>query len=270
MLKVERHAKILQFLYKEGFVSNENLVKELNVSMVTIRRDLKSLEKQGLIKLEHGGASDINYFISGFEPLYNTKVFMNLKEKKEIGVEAVKLIEEGEIIILDSGTTTAEIAKNIRKERFKNLTIITNDLIVAKELCSDKNLHVLILGGTLRPSYFNSYGHYTESMLKNLKVNKYFMGVDAVGEKNGVYNLILNEVTIKRLMISISNQVIMVSDNTKFGKEAPYKVCDFKEIDAVISDQNISKVYCELFNSLNIKLFLPNKSKDERRNEKND
>ena len=256
MLKFERQAKILQLLGDRGFISNEDLAKEFNVSLVTIRRDLKNLLKQNLIKLEHGGVTDINYLVRGKEPLYNTKVFMNKEKKQAIGAAALKLIKEGEVIILDSGTTTAEIARNICKARFKDLTIITNDLMVAKELCQDNNLQVLLLGGILRNSYYSTYGPYVEMILKLLKANKYFMGVDAVNVTHGIFNLVLNEVSVKQKMISISDKIIMVADSSKFLKDAPYKVCDFKDIDMIITDEGLQESYSEFFKSIEINLLI--------------
>jgi len=259
MLKMERQAKILQILREKGFVPNEDFMKKFNVSLITIRRDLKNLGKQNLIKMEHGGAADVDYLVKGKEPLYNTKIFLNHEQKQVIGASAVNLIENGETIILDSGTTTAEIAKSIRKAGFNDLTVITNDLMVAKELCPDSNLNVLMLGGMLRPSYFNAYGHFTEMMLKDLKVDKYFMGVDAISDTSGIFNLVLYEVPIKQNMISISTQVIVVADSSKFNKEAPYKVCDFKDINMVISDWDLLSSYYDFFNSLGISLLIVKK-----------
>ncbi|MHB1276617.1 MAG: DeoR/GlpR family DNA-binding transcription regulator [Candidatus Humimicrobiaceae bacterium] len=257
MLKFERQAKILQLLESRGFAASEDLAKEFNVSLVTIRRDFKSLLKQNLIKLEHGGATDVDYSVSGKEPLYNTKVFMNKEKKQAIGDAAVKFIKEGEVIILDSGTTSFEVARNICKARFKDLTVITNDLMVAKELCQDNsNLQVIMLGGVVRMSYYSVYGPYTEMILKLLKVNKYFMGADAISATHGIFNSILNEVPIKQQMISISDQVIMVADSSKFCKEAPHKVCDLKDINMVISDEYLPESYFELFKSLEITLLV--------------
>ncbi len=256
MLKIERHAKILEYFKSRGFATNEELTQNFNVSLITIRRDLKELSKQNLIRLEHGGASDINYLLDGKEPLYNTKIFMNREKKQAIGEKAAELIKEGENIILDTGTTTIEVAKNIKKRRFNNLTVITNDLMIAKELCTDKNIKVLILGGILRPFFFSSYGYYTEIMLKSLKVDKYFMGIDAINELRGVFSLIIDEVPIRKEMISISNQVILVSDSTKFGKEAPYKVCDLENINKIVTDCEIKDSTKEILESLHISVLI--------------
>jgi len=218
MLRAERQAKILQVIRERGYVENEVLAQLFGVTQATIRRDLKSLNEQNLVKLDHGGSYAFDLTENSTEPLYETKVYVNMAHKQAIGAAAVKLVKDGDTIILDSGTTNAQIAHYLKRSKLKKLTVITCDLIIAKELCTAPNISVVILGGIVRHSFYSVSGPYAEYILKNLRANKTFLGIDAVSIENGVSNIILAEVPIKQLMIQIADQTIMVADSSKFGR----------------------------------------------------
>src|SRR3990172_5212933 len=122
MIKIERQAKILQTIRERGFVENEELARSFAVTSATIRRDLKSLSEQGLVRIDHGGASVTGLIDSFVEPLYETKVYLNYEAKRAIGLAAAAMVQEDEVIILDSGTTNAQIAHSLRTLRPKHLT----------------------------------------------------------------------------------------------------------------------------------------------------
>ena len=113
MIKIERQAKILQMIRERDFVENEELVRAFMVTSATIRRDLKDLNEQGLIRLDHGGASGTGLINNFVEPLYETKVYLNHEAKRAIGIAAAAMVQEDEVIILDSGTTNAQIAHSL-------------------------------------------------------------------------------------------------------------------------------------------------------------
>ena len=254
MLRVERQAKILQIIHEREFVENSELVKIFNVNPATVRRDLKAMSEQGLIKIDHGGTSAGDLRNGFVEPAYETKVFVNHDIKKAIGSLAATFVHDGDAIILDSGTTNIEIAKQLRREHIKNLTVITYDIMVAKELCPEQSMNVIVLGGLLRKSFYSTYGPYTEYILKQMRANKAFLGIDAASTDSGITNIVLEEVPIKQLMVEISEEVIMVADSSKFGKTAPHRVCAWSAIDGVITDQSISPEYLAFFASQNIKV----------------
>jgi DeoR/GlpR family transcriptional regulator of sugar metabolism len=249
MLRAERQAKILQTIRERGVVENEELSKIFDVSLATIRRDLKTLSDQRLIKLDHGGSTITDYLDSMGEPLYETKVYINEDCKAAIGAAAAQMIQNGDTIILDSGTTNAQIARHLRQRKLRQIEVITCDLMVAKELGDDPNISVLVLGGLMRKSYYTTYGPYTEQVLRNIQANKTFLGVDAVSKERGVSNIVLEEVPVKELSIRASEQVIMVADSTKFGKSATYRVCGWDAINIVITDDGISSDFTDFFNT---------------------
>lgn len=254
MNRIERHANILQLVKERGFIENDELAKLFNVSIVTIRRDLKALCHQHLVTLEHGGVAAADYIDGIVEPLYETKAYIHSEQKHAIGTAAAKLIAGGETIILDSGTTTACIARHLKNSKLNNVTVITNDLIIGKELCPHPGINVVVVGGMLRRSYYTAYGHFTEQFLKHLKAHKAFLGLDAASMTRGISALQLEEIAVKQGMMEISDEVILTSDSSKFGLDATYKICDWNVIDRVVTDESIGKDFRDFFSSANIQL----------------
>jgi DeoR/GlpR family transcriptional regulator of sugar metabolism len=260
VLRVERQAKILQLIREKGFVANDELATIFNVTQATIRRDLKSLKGQNLIRLDHGGSYDVDYLTSGSEPLYETKVYVNKEHKRLIGQATTDLISDNETIFLDSGTTNGQIAHFLCGKQLENVTVVTCDIVVAHTLGSDQNINVLVLGGIVRKSFYSLYGPYTEMVLKNIRADKLFLGIDAASVDAGISNIVLEEVPIKQLMIQNCDQVVMVADSTKFGINAPYKVCSWDAIDHVITDDCIEKNYIEFLDNHEISTTIVNMS----------
>ncbi len=256
MYRIERQAKILQMIKDRNFIETSVLADLFKVSLITIRRDLKKLDKQGLVTLDRGGVSVVDYLDSKVEPLYETKAYINIEKKKAIAEKAVELIEDSDTVILDSGTTNYYIACQLKKINMKNITIFTTDIMIATVLCTALNIKVFVLGGLLRPLFYNVYGLFTEELLKKLKVNKVFLGVDAVSAKRCISNLQFEEIVVKEKMIEISDKVIMVADSSKFDIDAPYKVCNWTDIDAVITDDKIPRDYIEIFESNGIQTYI--------------
>ncbi|MCL5986749.1 MAG: DeoR/GlpR family DNA-binding transcription regulator [Actinobacteria bacterium] len=261
MIRAERQAKILKLIREKGFVENKELQELFKVTPITIRRDLKDLSEQNLVRLDHGGAADVNVVGSSIEPLYRTKMYLNVEKKHAIGTAASELINDGETIFLDSGTTTLQIAQSLRTKRLTNLTVVTYDIKIADELCTTENINVLVLGGTLRKHLYSLYGPYTEYVLENLRAKKAFLGVDGASKENGISNANVEEVPIKQLIIRNSDEVILVSDSTKFNKDTFCRVCLWDPIDYVITDDSIPKDYLEFFELKNIKYKIVNLTK---------
>jgi DeoR/GlpR family transcriptional regulator of sugar metabolism len=252
MIRIERQAKILQIIREREFIENSELTRIFNVTIATIRADLKALNEQGLVQIDHGGTSVANRDEVRGEPLYETKIFVNHDAKQAIGKTAATLVHDGDVVILDSGTTNFSIARSLRINHLKKLTVVTCDMMVAKELGSDPDIDVILLGGKVRKSYYSTCGIYTESILKNLHANKFFLGIDGANQEYGITNIILEEVPIKKLQIEISDEVILVADSTKFGKTAIHRVCMWNEIDKIITDNCICPEYLTFFETHNI------------------
>jgi DeoR family transcriptional regulator, aga operon transcriptional repressor len=256
MLRSERQAKILQIIRERGTIENDDLARVLDVTPATIRRDLKTLSEQNLVRLEHGGASIADLLSGVVEPLYETKVFVNLDRKRLIGAAAAALVCDGDTVILDSGTTNAQVAESLRSMRLHGVTVVTPDLIVAKELCVEPHLTVVTLGGTVRRGFYYTYGPYAVETLKNIRANKVFLGIDAASKEHGISSILLDDAPVKQLLIQNSDRVIMVADSAKFGRNAPYKVSSWDGIHQVITDDGISQEYLEFFEAHGIQVQL--------------
>ena len=252
MLKAERQAKILQAIRENGFIQSDHLIERFGVSHVTIRRDLIALANQNLIHLEHGGATSIDYLEGTAEPLYDTKLYVHSEAKNAMAEAALQIVNDEDILILDSGTTNYRFAQKLKARKFTSLTVITSDIMVAKELSPHPNISVNVLGGILRRSYFNVYGPFTEMVISNLKANKFFIGFDGATPSRGLSLNILEEVPVKQKMIEICDEIIVFGDSSKYGVAAPYLICGWDSIHRVIVDDSIKMEYLEFFSENNI------------------
>ncbi|MHB1334826.1 MAG: DeoR/GlpR family DNA-binding transcription regulator [Candidatus Humimicrobiaceae bacterium] len=267
MLRAQRQAEILSLIDQKGFVTNKGLQEIFKVNQMTIRRDLKELSKQKMIMLVHGGAKDIKLESkTTSEPFYKMKSFLNIGKKQSIGRTAVDYINDGNTILLDTGTTTFQIAENLKHKKINNLTVLTNDIKIANELCSLDNIKVFVLGGELRQHLYSLYGFFTVKFLEGLKVDKLFLAADAVNKETCISNANLDDVPIKQEMINCSKFVILVADSTKFNKEAFSKVCNWEKINLVITDNEVPEEYIELFKDKNINYKICDSNKLEKIN----
>ncbi|PMQ01102.1 MAG: DeoR family transcriptional regulator [Dictyoglomus sp. NZ13-RE01] len=235
MLAEERRTRILELIEKERGVKVSELVKLFNVTGATIRRDLEALEKEGLLKRTHGGAVLPQSF--SFEPLYATKKRQNLKEKMAIGAKAAELINDGETVFIETGSTTLQIAKNIKNRH--DLTVITNSIDVARELLNARGVEVILTGGNLRKETIALVGPLAERVLREFRVDKAFLGISGIVPGKGMSTASIVEAEIKRLIIEMAREVIGVADYSKFGKECFAFVAPTKVLHKIVVDDKV-------------------------------
>ena len=198
-----------------------DLAKQFHTSQVTIRKDLDILHLKGLIHRTHGGA--LSATDGALEdPTLREKEKLHRKEKLQIAAAAARMVSEGQVVILDSGTTTTAIARALRN--FQNLTIITNAVNIAAEL-SGSAVEVILSGGNLRKNSFSLVGPIAEETLHKLHADILFLGVDGFDVQHGISTPNLLESRVNRAMIEISKVVVAVCDSSKFGKEKPLADC---------------------------------------------
>jgi DeoR/GlpR family transcriptional regulator of sugar metabolism len=236
ILPAERRKRILEYIQENRSAKIEELAVILDVSEATVRRDLAVLDTEGLVNRTHGGAV-LPELSTAFELLYSEKRMLFPDEKRLIGIEAASMVADGETLILDSGSTTYEIAKNLTGH--KNLTIITYDLFIASTISYDPSTTVIVTGGVKREGFNIVIGPIAEEFLRQVRVNKAFVGVDAVDAVHGVTNATFIEVSIKRLIIESASEVILAADHSKFGKVALAKVCALNQIHHIITDSAV-------------------------------
>jgi DeoR family transcriptional regulator of aga operon len=233
---VDRRDKIINIIQSEGSVRVDELSEELDVSSVTIRNDLDFFEKKGLIHRTYGGALLRNRVYR--DPAIEEKEKINIEEKRRIGEHAADLVKNGESIILDSGSTTREIA--LRLEGKKGLTIMTNAVNIAMELTGLSDCEVMVTGGIMRPKTYSLVGPEAEHAMQTYFFDKLFLGVDGINLNQGLTTSHPSEARLNRLMVERSNSVIAVTDSTKFGRHSFSYICDLDLLDMIITDTNIS------------------------------
>ncbi|NLY56170.1 MAG: DeoR/GlpR transcriptional regulator [Firmicutes bacterium] len=237
MLPAERKSLIVETIAQQGSVTVDQLVTLTGVSGCTIRRDLDNLAAQGLVDRTHGGAV-LPRTGTSYERLYPEKRSLHLKEKQRIGKAAAALVTDGETIILDSGSTTLEVARFLTNR--KNLTIITNDLFIATEVQYDPTTLILVTGGILRPGFNVLQGSAAEAMIRSVNVDKAFIGGDAVDVIVGVTNATFAEASLKQLMLAAAREAYLVVDHTKFGKRALAQVAPLDRFTAILTDAGLA------------------------------
>lgn len=245
MTPILRKKRILEELAVNGKVEIIDLVNILNVSAMTIRRDLDELEKQKKLIRTHGGAAIPESIIA--EQSYIQKISEAHPQKVEIAEIAASLVKNGMKVFLDSGTTNFEIAKRLKLK--ENLTIITNDIKIAAELM-DSEVELIMLGGKIQNGVGAVFGTYAENMLKEINVDILFLGAHAVHSTFGITSATLEKAMIKREMINSSETVYLVVDAQKFGKKAFAKIASIDSVTAIITDQTLSKEVEEIYSEM--------------------
>ena len=234
---LNRRVEILKLLEEKGHIQIIMLSNLFKVSDVTIRNDLSQLEQKGMLVRTRGGA--IKQQRVGIDIRLSEKASLHFAEKQRIGKKALEFINHGDTIILDSGTTTEEIAKNLSS--FKDLTVITNAINIAGQLADYTNIKVVVPGGFLRDNSLSLVGSTAEKSLKNFYCDKVFMGVDGIHTEHGISTPNLEEAQLNRIMIEVASELIVVADSSKFYKRSFAFIAPIADISTLITDKNIDK-----------------------------
>jgi len=237
MLNEERRRSILDMLHRDGRVLVTDLAGHFRTSQITIRKDLEVLDSQGLIERTHGGALPLRAGAL-VDPTLREKERLHRKEKLRIAQAAAKLVEPGQSVLLDSGTTTTAIARALKD--VANLTVITNATNIAAELAGT-NIDVILTGGTLRKNSFSLVGPIAEHALRQLSADILFLGVDGFDTAAGLFTPNILEAQVNRIMVEISAKKVAVCDSSKFGRRSLCNIMPSSAVDQVITDNNIGK-----------------------------
>jgi DeoR family transcriptional regulator of aga operon len=238
LLVEERRRRIMELIEARERVTVEELVKRFNVSAVTIRGDLDDLAAAGRLIRSHGGA--LRRAESQDDVPIPVKETLHHAEKVRIAAAAVKMIREGETIMLDSGTTTAEIARQIKLQRYKTLNVITNALNVAMELTAAPTVRLIMIGGILRHTSFSFSGPHAEQHLRGLRADRLFLGVDGLDPEIGLMTPDVLEAQLNALMIQVSGEVVVVADSSKFGRRSLSVIGPLAAVHRIITDSAVS------------------------------
>lgn len=253
MLADERRTKILKKLNENRYVQVSDLAEEFDVTTVTIRRDLDEMEEDGLLIRKRGDAIRVNPGVT-MEMPYDIKSLEQVDEKERIARQALDLIGDGDTFILDAGSTTYALALLLNTK--VQITVVTNDLKIAVKLAENPKINLICTGGTARTSVYSLQGSVAETFIKNIKVDKTFLGADAIHLDGVISNVNIEEIAIKKAMIKAADQTILLADSSKFGKSGFYKVCDLDNLGVIITDDGISDEVREMVNARDIKVII--------------
>lgn len=251
----QRSQQILQELLRTGEVSVEELARQLNVSASTVRRDLSTLERRGLLQRTHGGAAPISPLL--YEPFRHVSSFQEQERqctlaKRRIGLAAAELVADGETVAIAAGTTTTQVARSLRHR--KGIMVITNTVNIAMELSHSDGLKVFVSGGFLSGDWFALVGPSAIQNVGEFFADKVFIGVDGIHAEHGLTTNYPDQAAIHRAMMRQARQRIVVADHRKLGQIGTALIWPAAEIDLLITDEAASDEAIALFSAKGIEV----------------
>lgn len=255
MLQNQRREKILELIREDGHAKVTDLSRIFKVTEVTIRQDLEYLEKENHLVRAHGGAYLKNIDLNVREMNLQNKE--NIAEKVMIANKAVEYIKDGDTIILDSGSTTTEIAKIL--SGYSNLTVITNALNIGLMLGIQAGINVIVTGGEFKAPTLSLTGQKAADFFQNLHVDKLFLATAGIDLKSGLTYPGISDLCVKRAMIESANEIYLVADSTKIGKNSFASLGALSLIDYLITDSKIKHEDIEWLKTYNVKFIIADK-----------
>ena len=236
---MSRQAQTVELLSERGFMSVADLARHFEVTESTIRRTLAQLEARDLVQRTHGGAIRVQQA----DAPTDLKQTLHQAEKRAIGKAMAQRILPGQTVLLDSGSTTLEVARHLS---VRQVTVVTNDLLIGTAIAERQNAHLVFVGGELLPNVYTMWGPTSVQQLQNLRVNVAVFGADTVTE-DGIYNTSSYELEVKRTMRSVASEAFLVADSSKFGREALFTVFEPEAFNVCITDEYMSPIRAAQF-----------------------
>jgi DeoR/GlpR family transcriptional regulator of sugar metabolism len=252
MLLESRHKAILDFLDSKGEGGVAELATRFDVSEMTIRRDLVLLERKGLLQRIHGGA--VSSRGRSYEPPFMVRGGKNVDEKRRIAAAAAALVATGDSIILDVGTTTLEIARNLLDKR--NITVITPSLHIANLLTDQPGIRLILTGGIVRNGELSLTGNLAVEAFRGFFVDKLFLGVGGIDFQAGLTEFNVEDSEVKKAMLRSAKETILVADASKFGRVAFAAIGPLGAVRRIVTDRSIDPVILARLNEERIETIL--------------
>lgn len=252
-LQIERQLLIQALIKEYQTVKVEELARRLDVSHNTIRRDLSALEKQGVLKRTQGGA-----IVQDLQPATRQSFALrsrtNVLEKEIIGKCAARLVKSGSTIILDAGTTTQQLADNLR--HLENLTIATNSLEIAYSLMTNQNITVILSGGIVIGASRSLTGLPAENFFTQIHADQIFLATCGISLERGLSNRNMHEIPVKQKMIEVAREVILLADHDKFDKVALSSFAPLSCVHKIVTDEKAPKDMVAQLENLGIQVII--------------
>ena len=254
MLQEERLLKLIEYLRANERGSFKELAEMLEVSEVTVRKDLAELERRKAAKLVRGGA--VWKEANNTRNIYEVRVSVNTEKKEEIAGIADRVLAEGQTVVMGSGSTTVEIAKYIAAN-YKRLTVITNDLDIVKIFSHKERFNIIVTGGLYDAGEHALYGEQCEEEIGQYNADVCLLAVNSISFEKGISDFRLNQIDTFRKMMSISERIVVAADSTKVGKTSCMRVCGVEEIDTLLCDSRLAPEEKEKFEAAGIEVIMP-------------
>lgn len=254
MLQEERLLKLIEYLRANERGSFKELAEMLEVSEVTVRKDLAELERRKAAKLVRGGA--VWKEANNTRNIYEVRVTANTEKKEEIAGIADRVLAEGQTVVMGSGSTTVEIAKYIAAN-YKRLTVITNDLDIVKIFSHKERFNIIVTGGLYDAGEHALYGEQCEEEIGQYNADVCLLAVNSISFEKGISDFRLNQIDTFRKMMSISERIVVAADSTKVGKTSCMRVCGVEEIDTLLCDSRLVPEEKEKFEAAGIEVIMP-------------
>ncbi len=246
----ERRQQLSEFLARRGYADLGLLVGELGVSESTVRRDLSHLEEEGIVRRTHGGAVFVSDRVGALD--YAARETTAVAEKQAIGRVTAGLISDGQTILLDGGTTTFQVAQNLLT---RTLQVVTNSLPIANLLYAASSIELIFVGGYIYPRTGVALGPFTQQTLASLHVDKAIMGLAGITE-DSLYNANVLMVEAEQQMMRSADEVIVVADQSKFGKRALARLGGWDMVHRVVSDDGLDEEWQDVVRSAGVEMIL--------------
>ena len=248
MLAERRHELILRALRADGTATVTALAESLGASEATIRRDLIQLDGEGRLRRVYGGAVPNGDRDDPFVDVAEVRV----AEKDAVARRCAELIQDGETVLLDIGTTAHRVARQLRG---RDLTVVTSNLAIYEELADETSIQLVLLGGVLRREYRSVVGFLTEDNLRQVHADRLVLGTSGVRPNAQVMDTTVVEVPVKRAMIAASDQVILVADAGKFPGSGMSRVCSPEDLDVVVTNEGADPVTLAAFDDAGVEVI---------------
>lgn len=256
MIAADRRRQIVKTVNEQGKISVGEISDLFHVSEMTARRDLRTLDQEGLLRRVYGGA--ISRLGRSYEPPYNIRTTENQEKKELIGDAAARLILDGDSIAFDVGTTTLEVARSISDHH--NLTIVTASLPIANEIVSnhalEEDIRLIIAGGVVRARELSMIGHLPQQAFSELRVDKAFVGVGGLSVEGGLTEYNLEDALVKRPMIEMAKKVIVVADGSKVGRTTFALISTIEAVDILVTDSTALDAELARIENLGIEVII--------------
>lgn len=259
MIPYQRRQKILEQLQKKKMCSVMELSKLLNVSDITIHRDLLNLEDHGFIAKVHGGAvlaKNTNESINKVDQSINVRLGRNVEEKKEIAKKALHLINDEICIFLDHSSTCIYLARELRVEKFKHLVVVTNSVKILDELEGHFNIHVISTGGTLQHQWSALTGPYALDFMARLNFEQVFISCGALSIERGLMTSYSFVSEILKKASEVTREINLLIDSSKFSKVGAFSIMPASNINRIITDQKLDPNLVKKYEALGIELII--------------